>query len=78
MGVADNAPPLVLRRVKLGVQFLVNRQDGGAKPLAKQGKRNNLRTYARFPVVQKNTVAAVIITALFFNKGVYPAALRRR
>ena len=42
----------VLPLVKLGLQLLISRQDGGAKPLAQQRIGNKLRTDARFPVVQ--------------------------
>lgn len=42
----------VLPLVKLGLQLLISRQDGGAKPLAQKRIGNELRTDARFPVVQ--------------------------
>ena len=49
---AHGTTPLILRRVKLGVQFFIKGQYGGAKPLAEQGKGNKLRADTFLPVVQ--------------------------
>ncbi len=39
-------------RIKLGVQFLIRRKYGSAKPLAEQRIGNKLRAYASVPIVQ--------------------------
>ena len=69
----------VLPLVQLGLQLLIVRQDGGAKPLAQQRIGNKLRTDARFPVVQKQAIPVIIVAAALFRKGVdFPALLRRQ
>lgn len=69
----------VLPLVKLGLQLLISRQDGGTKPFAKQRVGNKLRTDARFPVVQQQAITVVAVAAGFFHKGVdFPALLRRQ
>lgn len=57
-----------------GFQFLVQWQDGGAKPFAQQGIGNALDTDAFFAVIQSNTVAVVVIAALM-NKPPHPPIL---
>lgn len=76
--VAYGTAAQVLPLVQLGLQFLIVRQDGGAKPLAQQRIGNGLRTDARFPVVQKQAIPVIIVAAALFHKGVDFSALLRR
>ena len=64
--------------VKLGVQLLICGQYRNAEPFTEQGIGNKLRTYALVPVVQQNTVSAIIIAARPAYKGVDFPALGRR
>ena len=49
------------------------------KPFAKQRIGNELRTDARFPVVQQQAIPVVVVAAGFFHKGIdFPALLRRQ
>ena len=52
------------RREQCGAQAGVQREDGGAEPLANQGVGDALRTDTFLAIVQKQTVSAIVVAAL--------------
>ena len=64
---ADGAP-LGVQAVEQGrFQFSVQRQYRRPKPAAQQGVGNGLNADAFLPIVQRDTVAAVIVAALMYQ-----------
>lgn len=76
---AYRAAAQVLCLVKLGIQLLICRKNGSAKPFAKQRIGNALRADTFLAIVQQNTVSVNIVAARLFYQGIYfPALLRRQ
>lgn len=75
---AYRAAAQVLCLVKLGIQLLICRKNGSAKPFAKQRIGNELRANALVPVVQQKAVTVYAVATLPFYKGINFPALRRR
>ena len=57
-----------------GVQLPVKGQDSHTEPAAHEGIGNALDAHARLPVVQKQAVSPVIITALMHKAAGLPGA----
>lgn len=64
---ADSTVFHILPEQQRRFQRLVQREDSSAEPFAQQGVGNTLHTDTFLPIVQRNTVAIVIVAAFMYQ-----------